>query len=300
MLRSSLFKISSTLSLLALTASLLAGGITAQDKAATQKPKPARDPFDTAPWQKRATPRPVVAPKITPKVVAVAKPTPPPPSLVKEPEIQDRVSFYREEKRAYIAEGKMPPKPTTAFLLNEIEVSGIFRTPRGYAAMVFAKPINLSYVMYPGEKLFDSQLVAIDEDHLVFRQHRKWSDGRTEDRVERKSLRQPNLNELKAEKTEPGRAVAPATNETAAPAAPTGEAAPAIAAPKVSAPANLAGDLLNSLPSRSEERDTGKPATEFSAAPAPKSAPATTVKPARKTPAKGKAVSPKKAAPKTP
>src|ERR687893_156612 len=81
------------------------------------------------------------------------------------------------------------PKPTTALLLGEMQITGIFRTPRGYAAMVEATPIKLSYVIYPGERFFDGQLVAIEEGRLVFRRERRWSDGRRETSVETKALR---------------------------------------------------------------------------------------------------------------
>ena len=61
------------------------------------------------------------------------------------------------------------PKVTSVLTLDEMSVTGIFRTPRGFAAMVEAKPIKLSYTIYPGEKFFDGQLVAIEENRLVFR-----------------------------------------------------------------------------------------------------------------------------------
>jgi hypothetical protein len=35
--------------------------------------------------------------------------------------------------------------------------------------MVEATPIKLSYTIYPGEKFFDGQLVAVEENQLVFR-----------------------------------------------------------------------------------------------------------------------------------
>ena len=84
------------------------------------------------------------------------------------------------------------PKPTTALLLDELQVIRIFRTPRGYAAMVEATPIKLSYVVYPGETFYDGQLVAIEEDQLVFRHETRWTDGRVVKVVENKPLRQSN------------------------------------------------------------------------------------------------------------
>lgn len=85
---------------------------------------------------------------------------------------------------------RMPaPKPTTALLLSEIQVIGISRTPRGYAAIVQATPIHLSYVIYPGEPFFDGQLVAIDDNRLIFRRETVLLNGRRERSVEIKPLR---------------------------------------------------------------------------------------------------------------
>src|SRR5256886_15552392 len=111
-----------------------------------------------------------------------------------------------------------PPKPTTALMLNEIQVNGIFRTPRGWAAMVEAMQIKLSYVVYPGESFFDGQLVAIEETRLVFRRDTIWADGRREKSVEIKPLRQPSAVEaMTTAKAAPANAQAP---EAAKPAGP--------------------------------------------------------------------------------
>jgi hypothetical protein len=115
-----------------------------------------------------------------------AVPTPIPP-----PSIQERIQRYKAQKMAAMNAQLPAPKPTT-LLLGEVQITGIFRTPRGYAAMVEASPIKLSYVIYPGETFFDGQLVAIEEDRLVFRRESRWSDGRREMAVEIKPLRQAN------------------------------------------------------------------------------------------------------------
>src|SRR6185503_7221478 len=118
------------------------------------------------------------------------------------PSIQVRIERYRAQKMAAANAHVAPPKPTTALLLNEMQVTGIFRTPRGWAAMVEATPIKLSYVIYPGEVFFDGQLVAIEETRLVFRRDTVWTDGRREKSVEIKPLRQPNpVNAMTAAKT---------------------------------------------------------------------------------------------------
>jgi hypothetical protein len=154
------------------------GGLTivsAQDKKPAEKPavsvkRGGRDPFTKY--------QPIVK---TPKAT----------TRLEVPSIQVRIERYRAQKMAAAVAHVAPPKPTTALLLNEMQVTGIFRTPRGWAAMVEATPIKLSYVVYPGESFFDGQLVAIEEGRLVFRRDIVWADGRREKSVETKQLRQP-------------------------------------------------------------------------------------------------------------
>jgi hypothetical protein len=122
----------------------------------------------------------------------------PPPPMVKRiagqapiPTIQDRIAQYKAQKIAAMNARMPAPKPTTALLLSEIQVIGISRSPRGYAAIIEATPIKLSYVIYPGEPFFDGQLVAIEDNRLVFRRETVFTDGRRERAVEYKPLRQP-------------------------------------------------------------------------------------------------------------
>jgi hypothetical protein len=159
----------------ALASSGALGRASAQDKSgASVRTKGERDPF--VPY------KPPVRAKVNKAIpVPVAPPT-----------IQERIEGYKSQKMAAMSAQQPAPKPTTALLLNEMQVIGIFRTPRGFAAMVEATPIHLSYVVYPGEVFYDGQLVAIEENRLVFRQETRWSDGRRDRKVETKPLRKPN------------------------------------------------------------------------------------------------------------
>ncbi|MGB7926135.1 MAG: hypothetical protein WCF57_23040 [Pyrinomonadaceae bacterium] len=150
--------------------------VSAQEKndAAATRPKGERDPF--VPY----------------KPTIKAKPNKSIPVPVAPPAIQDRIDGYKSQKLAAMNAQQPAPKATTALLLSEMQVIGIFRTPRGFAAMVEATPIKLSYVVYPGEVFYDGQLVAIEENRLVFRQETRWSDGRRDRKVETKPLRKPN------------------------------------------------------------------------------------------------------------
>lgn len=111
---------------------------------------------------------------------------------VSVPDIKARIDNYKAQKQAAMSLQQAAPKPTTALLLSEMQVKGIFRTPRGYAAMVEATPIKLSYVVYPGERFYDGMLVAIEETRLVFRKQTRWTDGRTVVAVESKPLVHPS------------------------------------------------------------------------------------------------------------
>lgn len=163
---------------------LTAGGLVlpamAQQTEATQPQKPATRRASTGgrdPFRKYEPPRPTV------KRIANQSPI---------PSIQERINSYKQQKAAAMSARMPAPKPTTALLLNEIQVIGISRTPRGYAAIVEAIPIKLSYVIYPGEPFYDGQLVAIEDGRLVFRRETVFTDGRRERAVVYKPLRQPS------------------------------------------------------------------------------------------------------------
>lgn len=175
----------------------------AQEQGEVKKPQTQtkgggpRDPF---------TPY-VVPARVLKKNAAKSAPVP-----VPVPPIQQRIDSYKAEKIAAMNAMRPAPKPTTALLLNEVQVTGIFRTPRGYAAMVEATPIKLSYVIYPGETFYDGQLVAIEEDRLVFRHETRFSDGKVVKTVENKPLRQANAvtDSMTATKSAPASSAAPA------------------------------------------------------------------------------------------
>ncbi|MGI8468119.1 MAG: hypothetical protein ACR2N3_06680 [Pyrinomonadaceae bacterium] len=124
-----------------------------------------------------------------------AKPKPAGPSVVTAPPIQDRIAYYKRLREAAALNNQPLPKVTSVLTLDEMSVTGIFHTPRGYAAMVEAKPIKLSYTIYPGEKFFDGQLVAIEENKLVFRKVTKMTNGKFIAAEENKTLREYTVDQ---------------------------------------------------------------------------------------------------------
>jgi hypothetical protein len=143
-----------------------------------------RDPFQKPGYMKKATGHGAVAgPKTGPA-------TPAKPADFGPPVIEARIEYYKRLRETAAANGAPLPKVTSVLTLNEMAVTGIFKTPRGYAAMVEATPIKLSYTIYPGEKFFDGQLVAVEENRLVFRKVTKVGQGKFVASVENKPLRQ--------------------------------------------------------------------------------------------------------------
>lgn len=152
-----------------------------------------RDPFSKNPILKKKDR--VVRPRSNPsRTTGVSKspsnkPIKKGPHVVEAPSAEARINYYKVVRQNAAESGQPIPKPTSVLLLDELSVSGIFKTPRGYAAIVKAKPINLSYTIYPGEKFFDGQLVAVEENRLIFRKVTKWSTGKFVSSVENKALR---------------------------------------------------------------------------------------------------------------
>jgi hypothetical protein len=170
-----------------LSFSLACAGFALIGGSLTETNAQTRDPFEQPTWAKPRTAG------TTSSGVRTEKPKPagPPPIIVvTAPPIENRIAYYKNLRESAALNGVEIPKVTSVLTLDEMSVIGIFRTPRGYAAMVEAKPIKLSYTIYPGEKFFDGQLVAIEENRLVFRKVTKMSNNKFVASVENKTLRQ--------------------------------------------------------------------------------------------------------------
>jgi hypothetical protein len=240
-----------------------------------------RDPFEKPAWAKPKTPG---QPNATTPGAKKEKPKPPVPMPVAPPAIQDRINYYKRLREMAVLNNQVIPKVTSVLTLDEMAVTGIFRTPRGYAAMVEAKPIKLSYTIYPGEKFFDGQLVAIEENRLVFRKVTKWSDGKTSRFVaseENKPLRQ-YTTEQEVNGTAPVEASTTGKTETSpapgttqpANTAPVNTAGNSPQMPKMTAPASIVSpldEMMRQPPAKPDEakkpadkkgRPTGKKAVK--------------------------------------
>lgn len=212
----------------------LIGGMVSEANAQT------RDPFQKPGWARTRDARS--------SAPAAEKKAPPPVIQSLVPTIEQRIAYYKQLRENAAVNGQPLPKVTSVLTLGEMSVTGIFKTPRGYAAMVEAVPIKLSYTIYPGERFFDGQLVAVEENRLVFRKVTKMSDGKFVSSVENKSLRQFS-DQAQIQGTAPIQGSAPTS---ATPVTIDGKPAPI--------PVVSPLDEMNRQPAQTEDTAKGKPA----------------------------------------
>lgn len=62
------------------------------------------------------------------------------------------------------------PEGVPGLLIDEIVITGLFRTPRGWVAQVRASDQGKSFLLREGDALYDGELVSIGSNEVVFRQ----------------------------------------------------------------------------------------------------------------------------------
>ncbi len=62
------------------------------------------------------------------------------------------------------------PDGIPGLLIDEITLTGIFRTRRGYVAQIKAANQAKSYLVKEGDQLYDGDVVSISNDEVVFKQ----------------------------------------------------------------------------------------------------------------------------------
>ncbi len=79
---------------------------------------------------------------------------------------------FRSLLAAVNAAGPSGPRPEgiPGLLVDEIDLTGIFRTPQGFVAQVRALDQDKSFLIRQGDQLFDGDVVSIDMDRVVFKQ----------------------------------------------------------------------------------------------------------------------------------
>ena len=72
-------------------------------------------------------------------------------------------------KEKELASAAPRPDGVPGLLIDEIRLTGVFRTSRGFVAQVSA-PGSRSYLLKEGDQLYDGDVVAINKNEVVFKQ----------------------------------------------------------------------------------------------------------------------------------
>jgi Tfp pilus assembly protein PilP len=62
------------------------------------------------------------------------------------------------------------PEGVPGLLIDEIDLTGIFRTSKGYVAQVSAANQKKSFLLREGDQLYDGDVVSINRNEVVFKQ----------------------------------------------------------------------------------------------------------------------------------
>ncbi len=62
------------------------------------------------------------------------------------------------------------PEGVPGLMIDEVDLTGIFRTSRGFVAQVIASNKDKSYLIREGDQLYDGDVVSITQTEVVFKQ----------------------------------------------------------------------------------------------------------------------------------
>jgi hypothetical protein len=62
------------------------------------------------------------------------------------------------------------PEGVPGLLIDEIDLTGVFRTSRGFVAQVVAANQKKSYLLRVGDQLYDGDVISINKNEVVFKQ----------------------------------------------------------------------------------------------------------------------------------
>jgi len=62
------------------------------------------------------------------------------------------------------------PEGVAGLLIDEIDIKGIFKTSKGFVAQIAAQNEKKSFLLRPGDQVYDGDVLRIDNSEVVFRQ----------------------------------------------------------------------------------------------------------------------------------
>src|SRR5262249_49432646 len=84
------------------------------------------------------------------------------------PPVDERLRDYMARRAQAKANGSKLPSALSAFVVDEVEINGIFKTKDGYGAVLRAKPTNQTYFVHVGDKLYNGAIKRLEAKQVVF------------------------------------------------------------------------------------------------------------------------------------
>src|ERR1051325_5274565 len=80
------------------------------------------------------------------------------------PTVDVRRAEFRQKVNQAIARDMAEPEPVTQYLVNELDVMGVFRDERGYGAFVRAQPTGTTLFVRNGSRCYNGEITRIEGD----------------------------------------------------------------------------------------------------------------------------------------
>lgn len=80
------------------------------------------------------------------------------------PVIESRRAEFRQQVTRARDMGMAEPAPVMQYLVNELDITGVFRDERGYGAFVRAQPTGTMLFLRAGERCYNGEVVRIEGD----------------------------------------------------------------------------------------------------------------------------------------
>lgn len=80
------------------------------------------------------------------------------------PTLDARRAEFRQKVQQAVAADRPEPDPVSQYLVNEIDITGVFRDDRGFGAFVRAQPSGTMFFVRNGSRLYNGEVVRIQPD----------------------------------------------------------------------------------------------------------------------------------------
>jgi|GEM_PF-3231020 len=111
------------------------------------------------------------------------------PQPVTPPGVEARLTDYRNLVRSTQTTGQGAPDKLSPYLIDELTVTGIYRTSAGYGAFIVAGPTKLTFFGRPGMRTFDGLIKEITPTGVKFVRNTRFDDGSVRQAEEFRALR---------------------------------------------------------------------------------------------------------------